>query len=102
MGEEEKYEKGRTRDRVRDTFKKEVYSQLSETSKGIDEIKKALLGDEYGNDGLVKQVKVNKEKIDVMDGERKVVLKVGKWAAGVIGSGGVLSWFTWDHIKELL
>ena len=64
MGDEERYEKGKTRDRVRDTFKKEVFEHLRDTNQSITEIKKALVGDEFGNKGLINKVKENESYID--------------------------------------
>lgn len=65
-------------------------------SKDIQDIKTALLGSDYGDEGLVKKVKKNEEEI-----EKLVTFKtrIMAWATGMgLGSGALIN-FLMDKIQ---
>ena len=97
MTNDDKFHKGETKGRTNNLFKKEVYSKLSK----LDDIHKALVGDEYGNEGIISAVKKNTNGRNEYQSDKHMIAKVGKWAAGLVSSGGILSWLSWDHIKHI-
>ena len=63
----------------------------AEAFKKINKIHEVLIGDDYGNKGLIHNVKENTEKIEVIDQERKTFIKASKWVVGVATALGA-SW----------
>lgn len=58
-------------------------------AKDIQDIKEALLGNDFGNDGLVKKVKNNEQQIaDLLKFKQKIIA----WATGAgLGSGTLVN-----------
>lgn len=79
---------------ARDMFKKEVYTKLSK----LDKIHDVLVGDEYGNKGIVNQVKENTDTIQDINDDRKVIKKI--IGIGGTGGGGIIGWLGIDKVME--
>ena len=83
-----------------DSTEKHTIDTLSKAvalmTKDIQEIKTALLGSDYGDEGLVKKVKKNEEEI-----EKLITFKtrIMAWATGMgLGSGALIN-FLMDKIQ---
>jgi hypothetical protein len=65
-------------------------------AKDIQDIKEALLGNDFGNDGLVKKVKNNEQQIaDLLKFKQKIIA----WATGAGLGSGALTNYLMDLFK---